>query len=470
MFFTGVKMTYRVLITDDEERMRRVLAMVFDEMKDVKVVTSSDYASTLDYLDKERFHLIITDLKVPEMGRLEFLRSIKDKVPDLPIIVLSAYGSVVSVIDVMKEGVFDYLTAPFENEILKLAVKRALKVSSLAIENKNLRQALGSQYNFSSIIGNSAEVVEALRLVGEVSETDSTVLITGESGTGKELIARALHYNSNRAGGLLIALNCAAIPENLLESELFGYEKGAFTSAEKTKKGRFELAAGGTFFLDEISEMSATIQAKVLRIIESKELERLGGTETIKVDVRIICATNKNLEDMVKLGKFREDLYYRISVFPINLPPLRERTEDIIPLSKSFLKRFSAKMGKSPISLSREVEKLLIQHKWEGNIRELQNVIERAVILCKGTTITPEHLPTSLVRGLYHITKDRSQAAESTVQFDIPPHGLSLDALEKQLVTQALEKSKNNKTKAAKLLGLTRGTFRYRLQKYGLPC
>ncbi|MDN3511514.1 MAG: sigma-54 dependent transcriptional regulator [Candidatus Jettenia sp. CY-1] len=462
-------MTYRILIADDEERMRRVLAMVFDEMRDVKVVTSSDYVTTMDYLDKERFHLLITDLKVQEVGRLEFLRAIKSKTSDLPIIVLSAYGSVESVIDVMKEGVFDYLTTPFENEILKLAVKRALRMSSLAIENKNLRQALESQYNFSNIIGNSPAVTDALRLVGEVSKTDSTVLITGESGTGKELIARAIHYNSNRAGGPLITLNCAAIPENLLESELFGYEKGAFTSAEKTKKGRFELAAGGTFFLDEISEMSAAIQAKVLRIIESKELERLGGTETIKVDIRIICATNKNLEDLVRLGKFREDLYYRISVFPITLLPLRERTEDIIPLSKHFLRRFSIKMGKAPISLSKEVEKLLIQHKWEGNIRELQNAIERAVILCKSNVIMPEHLPTSLIRGSYFPAKDKFQTSDNTtVQFDIPPHGLSLDALEKQLVTQALEKSKNNKTKAAKLLGLTRGTFRYRLQKYGL--
>ncbi len=461
-------MTYRVLIADDEERMRRVLAMVFEDLDDVRVVTSSNSVTTLELLDKERFHLLITDLKVPEMGRIEFLRAIKSNVPDLPIIVLTAYGSVISAVDVMKEGVFDYITTPFEKDILRLAVKRALKMSSLTIENKNLRQALESQYDFKNIIGNSSQVVDALNLVGEVSKTDSTVLITGESGTGKELIARAIHYNSNRAGGPLIVLNCAAIPENLLESELFGYEKGAFTSAEKTKKGRFELAAGGTFFLDEISEMSSAIQAKVLRVVEAKELERLGGTETIKVDVRIICATNKSLEDMVKLGKFREDLYYRISVFPINLPPLRERREDIIPLSKHFLRRLSMKMGKSPISLSREVEKLLLLHKWEGNIRELQNVIERAVILCKGNVILPNHLPSSIAKGSYIIEKDQCQLTGNHVQFDIPPHGLSLDALEKQLVTQALEKSKNNKTKAAKLLGLTRGTFRYRLQKYGL--
>ena len=461
-------MTYRVLILDDEERMRRVLTMVFDEMNDVKVVTTNNCVATFDYLDRERFHLLITDLKVPEMERLEFLRAIKSKSQDLPIIVLTAYGSLESAIDVMKEGVFDYLTAPVENDILKLAVKRALKMSSLSLENKYLRQALESQYNFGNIIGNSPQVVEALRLVGEVSKTDSTVLITGESGTGKELIARAIHYNSNRAGGPLIVLNCAAIPENLLESELFGYERGAFTGAEKTKKGRFELAACGTFFLDEISEMSAAIQAKVLRVVEAKELERLGGTETIKVDTRIICATNKNPEDLVKLGKFREDLYYRISVFPITLPPLRERKEDIIPLSKHFLKRFSVKMGKSPIYLSKEVEKLFMMHKWEGNIRELQNVIERAVILCKGNLITPEHISTSIIRTSTLAEKDELQTQDNSVQFDIPPHGLSLDALEKQLVTQALEKSKNNKTKAAKLLGLTRGTFRYRLQKYGL--
>jgi len=461
-------MTYRVLIADDEERMRRVLAMVFDEMKDTKVVTASDCVTTLEYLARERFHLLITDLKVPEVGRLDFLKAIKCRVPDIPVIVLTAYGSVESAIDVMKEGVFDYLTTPFENDILKLAVKRALKMSSLTMENKYLRQALESQYNFENIIGNSPQVFEALRLVGDVSKTDSTVLITGESGTGKELIARALHYNNKRAGGPLIVLNCAAIPENLLESELFGYERGAFTSAEKTKKGRFELAAGGTLFLDEISEMSAAIQAKVLRVVEAKELERLGGTETIKVDVRIICATNKNLEDLVKAGKFREDLYYRISVFPIMLPPLRERKEDIIPLSRHFLKKFSIKMGKAPISLGKEVEKIFMLHKWEGNVRELQNVIERAVILCKGNVITSEHLPVSIVRSSYIIEKERHNPIVTFLQFDIPPNGLSLDALEKQLVTQALEKSKNNKTKAAKLLGLTRGTFRYRLQKYGL--
>ncbi|MBM4055804.1 MAG: sigma-54-dependent Fis family transcriptional regulator [Planctomycetes bacterium] len=461
-------MTYRVIIADDEERMRRVLTMIFDEMKDVKVVTGNSCEEVLGYLDKERFHLLITDLKVPDSTSINFLRAVKNRVSDIPIIVLTAYGSVGFAIDVMKEGVFDYLMAPFENDILELAVKRALKVSSLTIENKNLRKALELQYNFGNIIGNSPSVVETLRLVGEVTQTDSTVLVTGESGTGKELVARAIHYNSDRKGGPFVALNCAAIPENLLESELFGYEKGAFTGAEKTKKGRFELAAGGTFFLDEISEMTAGVQAKVLRIIESKELERLGGTDTIKVDVRIICATNRDLIHMVKGGKFREDLYYRISVFPITLPALRDRSEDIVPLGRHFINHFSAKMGKAPIILSTEVEKMLIKHKWEGNIRELQNVIERAVILCKNGVIKTEHLPITIARGYTPSESNENISQDNSINFDIPPNGLSLDALEKQLVAKALERSKNNITKAAKLLGLTRGTFRYRLQKYGI--
>lgn len=461
-------MTYRVLIADDEERMRRVLTMIFGEMKDVKVFAGNSFEDVLRYLDKERFHLLITDLKVPGSNSIDFIRAVKNKVADIPIIVLTAYGSVGFAIDIMKEGVFDYLVAPFDNDILELAVKRALKVSSLTIENKNLRKALELQYNFGNIIGNSPSVVETLQLVGEVTRTDSTVLVTGESGTGKELVSRAIHYNSDRKCGPFVALNCAAIPENLLESELFGYEKGAFTGAEKTKKGRFELAAGGTFFLDEISEMSAAVQAKVLRIIESKELERLGGTDTIKVDVRIICATNRDLVQMVKEGKFRDDLYYRISVFPIMLPALRERSEDIIPLSKHFVNHFSAKMGKTPIVLSPEVEKILIKHKWEGNIRELQNIIERAVILCKNGVIRTEHLPTTIVQGYTPLELNENISQNNSVNFDIPPNGLSLDDLEKHLVAKALERSKNNITKAAKLLGLTRGTFRYRLQKYGI--
>ncbi len=456
-------MAYRVLIADDEERMRRVLTMVFDEMNDVKVVTTNNCVATFDYLDRYQFHLIITDLKVPEMERLEFLRAIKSKASDIPIIVLTAYGSVVSAIDVMKEGVFDYLTTPFENYILNLAVKRALKMSSLTIENKYLRQALESQYNFGNIIGNSPQVVEVLRLVGEVSKTDSTVLITGESGTGKELIARALHYNSNRAGGPFIVLNCAAIPENLLESELFGYERGAFTSAEKTKKGRFELAASGTFFLDEISEMSAAIQAKMLRVVESKELERLGGTETIKVDVRIICATNKNLEDWVKAGKFREDLYYRISVFPVTLPPLRERREDILLLAKHFVHKYNNEFNKNIHHIPPETEKQLLEYHWPGNVRELKNVIERAVLIATNGTLLPE-LVAPISSGKKAIVNNVGVSGESDEELDVS----SLASVEKQHIQKVLNETSWRRTEAAKILGINRTTLYNKIKEYGI--
>lgn len=457
----------RILITDDEERMRRVLAMACKDIGNVDVI-DCDGAAAMPLLEKERFNLVVTDMRVPKMGRLEFLRYIKNKDPDLPVIVITAFDSIETAVEAIKEGAFDYLTKPFKDDTLKIAIKKALKMGTLTAENRYLRQELETHYNFCNIVGTSPKMVETLRLAGEVSQTDSTVLILGDSGTGKELIARAIHLNSPRSEGPLVAINCAALPENLLESELFGYEKGAFTGADKTKKGRFELASGGSLFLDEISEMNPNIQAKVLRVIESKEMERVGGTDTIKVDVRIICATNKNLSDLVKNKYFRDDLFYRINVFPIVIPPLRERTEDILPIGRYFIERYCIKMGKGILTLSKETEKLLKSHKWEGNIRELQNTIERAVILCKDNVIKPEHLPHTLTKKLLIDENGKGRASAETAQIDIPPEGLSLNELEKQLVLQALQKSKNNKTKAARLLGLSRGTFRYRLEKYGL--
>jgi len=366
----------------------------------------------------------------------------------------------------MKEGAFDYIVRPFEGESLSVAVVKALKMRALAMENRYLRRELESHYNFGNIIGNSPKILEVLLLAGDVSRTDSTVFVYGESGTGKELVARAIHFNSLRKGGPLVSINCAALPETLLESELFGYEKGAFTGAEKSKKGRFELANGGTLFLDEISEMNPVVQAKVLRLIEARELERLGGSETLSVDVRIICASNKNLEDYVKKGQFREDLYYRINVFPIKMPPLRERPEDILQLAYNFVEQFSEKMGKLSLEMTKNVENLLVSSRWEGNVRELRNYMERAVILCKGSMVTEDHLPGSLVKESASSSRNDKDNAYKMVNFNLPPEGISIDELEKHLVLQALKKSKNNKTKAAKLLGLSRGTFRYRLEKY----
>jgi len=458
-------MISRVLIADDEERIMRNIKMIFDEMENIEVVKAQDVSSIVDFVDRERLHLIVTDLRVPKMGRLEFLKYIKSKDTDLPIIVITGDDSIETAVESMKEGAFDYITNPFEEDTLLIAVKKALKMRSLTMENRYLRKELESHFNFGNIIGNSPKTLEVLLLAGDVARTDSTVSIFGESGTGKELVARAVHFNSLRKSGPLITINCAALPENLLESELFGYDRGAFTGAEKNKKGRFELANGGTLFLDEISEMNPIVQAKVLRIVEEKELERLGGSETIKVDVRIICASNKNLEEYVKNGRFREDLYYRINVFPINLPPLRERPEDILGLARHFLERYSVKMGKFSMKMSKNVEKILVSSKWEGNVRELKNCIERAVILCKGDMVTEAHLPSALVKEAISSDSNGKYKLMKMMDISLPPEGISLDELEKHLVLQALKKSKNNKTKAAKLLGLSRGTFRYRLEK-----
>ncbi len=459
-------MVSRVLITDDEERIIRNVKAIFDEIDNIEVVKAQDLTSIVDFVEREKLHLIITDLRVPRMGRLEFLKQIKSMDSELPVIVVTGDDSIETAVESMKEGAFDYIVRPFEGESLFVAVEKALKMRSLAMENRYLRKELESHYNFGNIIGNSPKILEVLLLAGDVSRTDSTVSIYGESGTGKELIARAIHFNSLRKGGPLVSINCAALPETLLESELFGYEKGAFTGAEKCKKGRFEMANGGTLFLDEISEMNPIVQAKVLRLIEERELERLGASETIKVDVRIICASNKNLEEYVKKGQFREDLYYRINVFPINIPPLRERPEDVLQLARSFVEQFSEKMGKLSLRMSKSVENIMVASKWDGNVRELRNYMERAVILCKGSLISEEHLPDLLVKESIAGHKHNKNKMLKMMNIDLPPEGISIDELEKHLVLQALKKSKNNKTKAAKLLGLSRGTFRYRLEKY----
>lgn len=332
-------------------------------------------------------------------------------------------------------------------------------------ELDHYRREIESRYDFSKLIGTSKPMLEALELAGEVVATNTTVLITGESGTGKELLARAVHFNSPRKGGPFVAVNCAAFPEQLLESELFGYDRGAFTGADRAKPGRFELAQGGTLFLDEIAEMSITTQAKILRVIQEREVEHLGGTRPIPVDIRLIAATNRNIEEMVRDGHFRQDLFYRINVYPIRLPALRERKQDILPLAGHFLERFAMETGKKLPGISREARRLLLNHPWEGNVRELQNVIERAVILSRGELITSAHLFSGLPDQL---TSTFPVSVDSEDQILLPDEGLDLEQLEISLLKQSLKKTSNNKSQAAALLGLTRSTFRYRLQKYGL--
>jgi Nif-specific regulatory protein len=357
------------------------------------------------------------------------------------------------------EGIANQLALALENARLIQALQAAQE--RLSEENRYLREAMAQTVKFETLVGESPTMQDVYRLVERVLNTTATVLITGESGTGKELIARVIHYQGPRAHGPMIAVNCAAIPETLLESELFGYEKGAFTGAAQRKPGRFELAAGGTLFLDEIAEMSSTLQAKLLRVLQDKHFERVGGTETLVTDARIIAATNQDLERLMAERKFRRDLYYRLNVYPIPLPPLREREADIMPLALHFLKKYSDELAKEVDGLSREAGRLLLRYGWPGNIRELENVIERAVILCQGKLVTPEELPLAL-RG-----QPRSPVWNSET-FRLPPEGISLWELEKELIRQALDQAHHNKSQAAKLLGLSRTQLRTRLKHFGL--
>jgi Nif-specific regulatory protein len=357
------------------------------------------------------------------------------------------------------EGFANQLALALENARLIQALKAAQE--RLSEENRYLREAMAQTVKFETLVGASPTMQDVYRLVERVLSTTATVLITGESGTGKELIARVIHYQGPRANGPMIAVNCAAIPETLLEAELFGYEKGAFTGAAQRKPGRFELAAGGTLLLDEIAEMSPTLQAKLLRVLQDKRFERVGGTETLQTDARIIASTNQDLERLIAEGKFRRDLYYRLNVYPIPLPPLREREADIMPLALHFLKKYSDELGKEVDGLSREAGRLLLRYSWPGNIRELENVIERAVILCQGKTVTPEELPLAL-RG-----QPKSPVWNSET-FRLPPEGISLWELEKELIRQALDQARHNKSQAAKLLGLSRTQLRTRLKHFGL--
>lgn len=454
----------RVLIAEDEDRMRRVLELLLSNME-VEIESVQDGEDALKVLDEEGFDVVITDLKMPKMDGLQLLQKIKERNPGIPIILITAFGTIESAVYAMKEGAFDYITKPFEEETLKLAVKRALDMSRLYNENRYLRSELEANYGFHNLIGNSPQMMRALKMAGEVSQMDTTVLILGESGTGKELIAKAIHLNSKRSKGPFIAVNCAALPENLLESELFGYEKGAFSGAYRTKPGRIELASGGTLFLDEIAELPFLLQGKLLRFLQEKEFERLGGTRTLKAYTRVLCSTNRNLRQMVNEGRFREDLYYRINVFPITSPPLRERKEDIIPLAIYFLKQFSGKMGKKLPRLSKEAERVLLNYRWDGNVRELENVIERALILSEEDVVIPMHFPLEI--------QEKSRVRKGLTVGDfmnmkLPEQGISLEELEKSLILKALEKSRGNKTKAAALLNLSRATLRYRLKKLGL--
>jgi DNA-binding NtrC family response regulator len=448
-----------ILIVEDETRMREVIGMMLSDL-DVQIFEAADGLEAIEAFERETIQLVITDLKLPKKTGMEVLGYIKERRPEVPVIIITAFGSIDNAVQAIRLGAFDYVTKPFKEERLRSCVQKALQISRLTSEVKYLRQEIEGRYNFNKIIGNSPQICEILRLAGEVSHTDTTVLITGESGTGKELLSRATHINSPRSNGPFLPVNCAAIPSALLEAELFGHERGAFTGAHQRKKGKFELASGGTIFLDEIGDMEPDVQAKLLRVLESRQFERLGGDKSIKADVRIIAATNKDLKKLVTERRFREDLYYRINVFPIRIPPLRERRDDIPLLVNSFLKEFSAAFGrKAPVLTEKSMQKL-VDNPWRGNIRELRNVLERAMILSGGDQITCRHVILSEAEdrpGPLNIDQILSQA--------IRKDGINLEELENSCIRQAMEIAQNNVSKAARKLGLSRATLRYRLEK-----
>jgi DNA-binding NtrC family response regulator len=452
-------MKARILIADDEEKMRRVLEIMLSQ-DGYRIAAAQDGLEALTAFEKHPCDLVITDLKMPRLDGLELIRKLRKVSPDVPVIVITAFGSVETAVAAMKEGAFDYVTKPFDREEIRVLVSKALGYGSLRRENSFLREEVRRRATFEELVCASPRMRDAYQLAGQVAAATATVLISGESGTGKELLARAIHHASPRNGGPFVAINCASIPETLLESELLGYEKGAFTGADRAKPGRFELAEQGTLFLDEIGDMPQSLQAKLLRVLQERSFERLGGTRTLEVDVRMIAATNQNVIELVKQGRFRDDLYYRLSVFPIHLPPLRERPEDIPLLALHFLKRFGGEMGKAVRTYSEEALALLRSYAWPGNVRELQNVVERAVILSKTDTI-----------GAAEIALGGGTAAERAGAFRalIPSDGISLEEVERQLIAAALDLADQNQVKAAALLRITRNTLRYRMEKYGIP-
>ncbi|MGZ4844720.1 MAG: sigma-54-dependent transcriptional regulator [Candidatus Angelobacter sp.] len=449
-----------ILIVEDEPRMRRLLEISLGE-DGHSVYTAGDAESGLLHLRKESVDLVLTDLKLPGMNGLEFLQEGKRLHPARPFIVMTAYGSIETAVDAMKAGASDYVLKPFTMAEMKLVINKELDVQQVRDENQRLKEALGKRYHFQNIVGRSKKMQEVLALVERVAPTNSTVLIGGESGVGKDLIARAIHQNSRRASGPFIKINSTAIPDTLFESELFGFERGAFTGALASKPGKFELADKGTLFLDEIGDVPASIQVKLLRVLQEREFERLGGTKTLKVDVRMIAATNRDLRAALEEGTFREDLYYRLNVVPIDIPPLREHKEDIPDLVNHFLARFAAESEKEIEGITPAAVNVLMGYHWPGNIRQLENSVERAVALSSGRMIdvTDIHLDTTHGKG-------GATASSSADQF--LPEGMTLEQWEDNMIREALRRAKGNKSLAARLLGLSRNALRYRLGKLGV--
>lgn len=448
-----------ILIVDDERVQGEMLAG-FLKKQGHRPEIAENGRQALEKFKSGNFDLILTDQRMPEMEGLQLLREIKRLNPETIVILMTAFGSVSSAVTAMKEGAYDYLTKPIDLDELLILIQRVEKEINLSRENRLLKEQLKEKFKVDFIVSNSPQMEEALNLVGRVAPSQATVLILGESGTGKELFAKAIHYASMRAEKPFIKVNCAALPETLLESELFGHEKGAFTGAVSRRIGRFEQAHQGSIFLDEIGDLSLSLQMKLLRVLQEKEFERVGSNQTIKVDVRVIAATNRNLEEAIKKGTFREDLYYRLNVVTITLPPLRERKEDIPLLIEHFLKKYNAQNKKEIIGLTKEARDLLMQYDYPGNVRELENIIERAVVLCPGKIITVNDLPLNLREAKTEGFGEQARPARSL------PH--LLEDIERQMIIRALKNNEGVQTKAAAELGISERVLRYKMKKYGL--
>ena len=451
----------KILVIDDEKLLRWSLQQNLSK-EGFTVVTAEKGMQGMELFAEEQPDITLLDVHLPDISGINVLENLKKENRDAIIIMVTAFGDIQTAVKTIKIGAYDFVEKPFNMDKLKILIGKARETVSLRKEVSQFRSQLSKKYSFENIIGRSEQMMKIFDLVRKVARSDATtILLQGESGTGKDLIAKVIHYESGRVDRPFMDINCTALPETLIESELFGFEKGAFTDAKQMKKGLFELADGGTVFLDEIADMKLSTQAKLLKIIENKTFKRIGGVKDISVDLRIVAATNKTLSEEVKNDNFREDLYYRLKVIPIVLPPLRERRDDILILAKYFVDEFNREFKKSVKGISKETAKAFGNYPWPGNIRELRNVIERAMILENEEYILPEHLPGEL------LSFDSRNKGADAASISIPPGGLDIEEVEKELIRQALDQAKWNQTKAARLLNLTRDALRYRMQKFG---
>jgi len=450
----------KILIADDELNMRLVLSAMLKK-EGFEVSSASNGREALQILKSNKIAVVITDLKMPDMDGMELLTHISERYPEIPVVMITAHGTVATAVEALKKGALDYITKPFDLDDLKNVIYKAIKTSNLK-ENELFLPP--EEIERIGMIGTSQKTMEIFDVIKRVAQTTTTVMITGETGTGKELVADAIHYNSPRKNNPLIKINCAAIAETLMESELFGYEKGAYTGAAVTKQGKFELAHKGTLFLDEVAEIPREMQVKLLRVIQEQEFERVGGLRTIKVDVRIIAATNQNLLRQVQAGNFREDLFYRLNVFPIEIPPLRERKEDILPLVDYFMDKFSKKLD-LVVKMDSEVNEMLLHYEWPGNVRELENLIERMMLLAKNNLITSGEVPIEFKDAIDKIITAPAEDGKKPFKEYMRDH---VENVERQMIIKCLEESGDNVTNAAKKMGVSRKGLQLKMIKYNL--